>query len=248
MAQGFDTSGSAHHGDRVREPGGNLIPNSRLGARLRELERGVIRWLGGRSERDVEHDFIRRQVGSRSLRILEIGGVGSMLSLDLARAGHAVTTCDIYPYPARHPNLQSIQGDFLKWQFGSAAFDAVILLSTLEHIGFGYYHDSVLGDGDRAAVRKVRELLRESGRLVLTTPFSGRGRIVDGFERWYDMARLTDLLAGFKLVACEFWVPKVWLFGRCLKWVYAAADEAAQSEALYHYHAIVCLVAEKTGA
>ena len=245
MAEGFNTSSSANRGHSLHQPGGNLTPNNRFGTRLRELERAVIKWLGGRSERDVEHDFVRRQVDGRSLRILEIGGVGSTLSLHFARAGHAVTICDIYPYPEKHRNLESLKGDFLKWDFGSAAFDTVILLSTIEHIGFGYYHDSVLRDGDKAAMRKVREVLRENGRVILTTPYSAQERIVDGFERWYDKTRLADLLAGFKVVVSEFWVPKVWLLGRCLKWVPASADEAARSEVLYHYHAVVCLVAEK---
>jgi hypothetical protein len=102
-----------------------------------------------------------------------------------------------------------------------------------------------LPDGDKAAIRKVRELLRENGRVILTTPFSARRRIVHGFERWYDLPGLSDLLVGFKVVASEFWVPKVWLLGRCLKWVRAPADEAARSEVLYHYHALACIVAEK---
>jgi len=233
-------------GDPVlHQAGKSYVPNNRFGVRLRQLERVVVRRLGGRSERDVETDFVKRHIPGRGLKLLDIGGVGSSLAWDLAHEGNAVTVCDVLPYPGKHQNLSLAQGDFLKWDFGRAVFNAVILLSTIEHVGFGHYGDPVVEDGDRVAMRKVRQLLKPRGQVILTTPFTGQTRVIEGFERWYDMSRLVDLLGGFRLLVSEFWVPKFWFLGRCVKWARAGAEEAANTEALYHYHATACVVAEK---
>jgi SAM-dependent methyltransferase len=213
--------------------------------RLRQLERAVVRRLGGRSERDVETDFVKQHIPGFGLKVIDIGGVGSSLARDLAREGHAVTVCDVLPYPGKHQNLALAQGDFLKWDCGSAAFDVVVLLSTIEHVGFGHYGDPVVRDGDKLAMRKVRQVLKPRGRVILTTPFTGQTRVIEEFERWYDRQRLADLLDGFRLLVSEFWVPKLWFLGRCLRWAPASAEEAANTEALYHYHATACVVAEK---
>jgi len=55
-------------------------------------------------------------VGKR-LTILDVGGVESLLPLDLARKGHHVTVCDVRPYPEHHPGLKTITGDFLTYPF-----------------------------------------------------------------------------------------------------------------------------------
>lgn len=78
---------------------------SRLTVRFREFERRLLRFLGGRSERDVEYDFAYRHVAGSGLRIIDIGGCDSLLPLTLAKAGHIVTVYDFRPYPERHPNL-----------------------------------------------------------------------------------------------------------------------------------------------
>ena len=221
-------------------------PDTRLGVRLREILRRCLRLVGGRSERDLEYDFVLRHVGKGTLQILDVGGVGSLLPLYLARKGHKVTVYDVRRYPETHPNLTVIVGDFLANSLPDTAFDLVIMVSTIEHIGFGCYGDPVINDGDRMAIQQVYRVLKGQGRLILTTPFTIQHRIYNGFERWYDMDRLTWLLESFRILVAEFWVPVLWSGGRCLRWTQATLEQAQQAESVYGYHATLCLVAEKS--
>jgi len=58
-------------------------------------------------------------------------------------------------YPETHPNLTVVEGDFLVNSLPDAAFDLVVMVSTVEHIGFGYYGDPVIEYGDRIAIQQV---------------------------------------------------------------------------------------------
>ncbi len=51
-----------------------LDPDSRLGVRVREISRRCLRFVGGKSERDLEYDFVLRHVSGHSLQILDVGG------------------------------------------------------------------------------------------------------------------------------------------------------------------------------
>jgi len=120
--------------------------DSPLKVRSREVARRLLRLFGGRSNRDVEYDFAYRNIVGNRLRILDIGGCDSLLPLALAKAGHSVTVYDFRPYPERHPNLTVIQGDFLKNQLPAAAFDTVVMVSTIEHVGLrGIWSTRVFG-------------------------------------------------------------------------------------------------------
>ena len=56
-------------GDPVlHQAGKSYVPNNLFGVRLRQLERVVVRWLGGRSERDVETDFVKHHIPGRDLK------------------------------------------------------------------------------------------------------------------------------------------------------------------------------------
>ena len=159
-----------------------IKPDSRFKVRFREFQRRLVIFLGGRSERDVEYDFAYRNVVGKSLRILDIGGCDSLLPLVLAKAGHLVTVYDFRHYPEKHPNLTVIQGDFLKNNLPDKSFDVVIMVSTIEHIGFGSYGAPVYPDADFVVMKEVRRLLVDSGRAILTFPFNREEKIIPGFE------------------------------------------------------------------
>jgi len=167
------------------------------------------------------------------------------LPLYLARKRNKVTVYDVRRYPETHPNLTVIVGDFLANSLPNATFDLVVMVSTIEHIGFGCYGDPVIDDGDRIAIQQVYRVLKGQGRLILTTPFTAQHRIYNGFERWYDMDRVTQLLGGVRILVAEFWVPVLWFRGRCIRWTQAMLEQAQRAESVYGYHATLCLVAEK---
>ena len=71
------------------------------------------------------------------------------------------------------------------------------MLSAVEHFGLGHYGlDAVDRRLDLAALARVRELVVPGGLLVLTVPFAERAQ-VDDFQRVYDEAGLSELLAGW---------------------------------------------------
>jgi cyclopropane fatty-acyl-phospholipid synthase-like methyltransferase len=80
-----------------------------------------------------------------------------------------------------------------------APFDAVVLLSAIEHFGLGAYTDDgeLDDDADLNAMKRVRDLLVPGGRVVLTTPFGPAA--VDELERTYDEERLRRLFEGFEI-------------------------------------------------
>ena len=57
--------------------------------------------------------------------------------------------------------------------FPDENFDAVIAVSTIEHIGLGAYGDPFQEGADARVVKEIHRVLKPGGRLILTTPFAG---------------------------------------------------------------------------
>lgn len=110
-------------------------------------------------------------------RILEIGHVNSSLALELANLDYQVTAIDIRGYPFKHQNLESIKGDFLLYDFGDRRFQAVISVSTIEHLGdnkrYGGREEGT-SDLDQRALDKIAKLLAEDGKFILTVPYAAK--------------------------------------------------------------------------
>jgi 2-polyprenyl-3-methyl-5-hydroxy-6-metoxy-1,4-benzoquinol methylase len=163
-----------------------------------ELDEGNAR-LAGVNERIVEIPFAMRALGRLEppARILDIGAAESTFSLSAASMGYRVTALDLHPLPYSHPRLESTVGRFEDWDAGAERFDAVFLISTIEHVGLGAYGEPIgNGDADLALMNRVRdELLSEQGFVVLTTPYGAAHQ--DALERTYDDASLARLLDGW---------------------------------------------------
>lgn len=138
-------------------------------------------------------------------RVLDLGCTESVLPLNVACLGYKVTGLDYRPYPYYHPNLVVAQGDILKLPFKSNSFGAVFCISTIEHVGVGFYQDPALPDaGDALAIGEVRRVLKPGGLLVLTVPF-GKAQITPQ-QRIYDHVSLKRLVSGFNVVETRFFV------------------------------------------
>ncbi|MDQ2744838.1 MAG: DUF268 domain-containing protein [Chloroflexota bacterium] len=187
--------------------------------RIREVERKLLQLLGAPSNRGVEYDFARRQVVGQRSHVLDIGGCESILPIELAKRGHQVTVLDYRPYTERHPNIRSIQGDFLINDLPTKSFDYVVFLSTIEHIGFGSYGAPTIADGDFQAMTQARKLIKDTGKIVVTVPFLFEERVMPGFERWYDIARIRRLFDGLHILAEEYYMPHTRVLGRAIQWL-----------------------------
>jgi SAM-dependent methyltransferase len=219
--------------------------HSMIQVRIRELVRRTIRYLGGLSNRDAEYDFAYRQVVGERVSVLDVGGSESLLPLQLAKRGYSVTVYDFREYPEQHPNLSTIQGDFLANKIPDNSFDFVVMISTIEHIGFGSYGAPVYADGDFMAMSQAKRILKPSGRIVLTFPFASKEHIVTEFERWYDITRVQRLIEGMYVLAEEYYVPHTKVLGRVVKWLPASLEQIANTDDVvqrYGYQCNACYV------
>jgi Methyltransferase domain len=161
--------------------------------------------LGAINERIVELPFALGELARlpRSARILDVGSAESTFALSAASLGYTVTAIDLRPLAYEHPNITAVVGRFEDWDPGSARFDAVFLISTIEHFGLGAYGERVGEQGaDRAALQHAGELLSDEGLLVLTTPFGAPS--VDSVQRTYDRTALSRLLDGWRVLDERF--------------------------------------------
>jgi ubiquinone/menaquinone biosynthesis C-methylase UbiE len=85
-------------------------------------------------------------------------------------------------------------------------FDIVTCVSTLEHIGRDNAHYCVAAppdtvDGDLAALREMRRVLKPTGRILITVPF---GRLdIRSWQKQYDIEAWQTLLRRAELRAVE---------------------------------------------
>jgi SAM-dependent methyltransferase len=161
------------------------------------FEGGSLR-LNDVNERIVEIPYVLGAVTDRGpgARVLDVGCCESTVALHLASLGYRVTALDPRPYPFAHPNL-TVRTSGVEAFTSDEPFDAVVLLSTIEHLGVGSYGLTTDARLDLQAMRHIRTLLAEDGRLVLTTPF-GRAA-VNELERTYDVAGIHELLDGYRI-------------------------------------------------
>ena len=104
----------------------------------------------------------------------------------------------------RAVDASSADGKVQRWKgnvmdpelFEANSFDAVVSLSTIEHIGLGHYdHDPVDADGDSKAVAHIWKWLKPGGVFYFDVPYNPERYSVLGTEcRIYDDAMLEERL------------------------------------------------------
>ena len=104
----------------------------------------------------------------------------------------------------------TIKGDVLAFDFPPATFDAVVGISSIEHIGLGHYEaDPAHPDGDRECMARAWQWLKPGGWFYLDVPYNDSGYMVLNTEaRIYDEAALYDRLAA------RYEVERSWFFDR----------------------------------
>lgn len=101
----------------------------------------------------------------------------------------------------RGDDPQRLKADVLTYDFPPAFFDAIVSISTIEHLGLGAYDADPLDvDGDTHAMQRAWTWLKPGGWLYCDVPYRPNGpyRVVSGY-RAYDpaahAARLTPVNA-----------------------------------------------------
>jgi 2-polyprenyl-3-methyl-5-hydroxy-6-metoxy-1,4-benzoquinol methylase len=156
----------------------------------------TLRWV---NERIVEVPYAFRALCDvePDAKVLDVGATESSVCLSLATLGYDVTALDPRPNPLSHKRLRSVVARIEDWDEGGE-FDVVLCLSTIEHIGRQAYEQEVTKRrADLDAMKRMRELTRPGGVLVVTTAV-GRAS-VDDFRRVYDGEGLGELLEGWSV-------------------------------------------------
>ncbi len=184
------------------------------------------------SERVVEYPWVMNNLPPPPLKVLDIGSAGSFLTYELARRGYEVYSLDVLPMPFKHKNLQILQGDITRMPFKNRTFGTTIAVSTLEHVGLGYYGDPIQRDGDVRAINEISGVTIKKGLIILTLPYNPVSSIT--WQRTYDEDMLKKLFLALFVRTKEYFVigaQKKWK--RILNQKYIAPNERG----------IVCIVA-----
>jgi hypothetical protein len=168
-------------------------------------------------ERVVEYPWVLARLTEGSGPILDAGAVLSYrYLLDLPQlATRPVVVCTLTmdsEYVAR-PNVSYLLGDLRHTPLRAAAAQAIVCISTLEHIGLDSTQVYAAApryreqrpDSYRAVIEEFKRLLAPGGRLYLTIPF-GQYRN-HGWLQQFDWAMVQDLISVFggRLEALAFY-------------------------------------------
>lgn len=187
------------------------------------------------NERVVEIPFVLRALGlPPGSRVLDAGSRWSPLPLHLASLGYQTVATDLKPFPVQGGGLDFVRADLLRPPFRLGSFDGVVMVSTLEHVGIGFYDSSIDPNADFDLMRALQLLLKPKGLLILTVPF-GRSA-VGPLQRAYDGERLRHVADGWIWEQAEYFVR------RGNAWMRTNESSASHEDSAIQTHAVALLV------
>ncbi len=154
------------------------------------------------NERVIEIPWALRQIPQQGV-VLDVGSCETQYLDVLASHGRVLHCLDVRDCQNEIPanaimHVESIFGCTLP----ARNFDAVLLLSTVEHMGLAWYGQKSVMNGDYLAIHECRRLLKANGRLVVTVP-AGAGKITPWY-RQYSPSALRRLFIGWN-VTIQYW-------------------------------------------
>jgi SAM-dependent methyltransferase len=220
----------------------------------------------GIDERCVEYPWLFSRLGETAQQV--VFDAGSALNHDYVLDGGLseakLTIMTLAPEQRCYwdRGISYLYGDLRDNPIRSDFYDAVVCISTLEHIGANNSRITARGasrelaSGDALdAISEMKRILRPGGRFFLTVPF-GCYRHYETFEQ-YDSARLNTVIEAFApsavqksfflydadgwrlaaegdCAACEYagWVAEAWLKGETPSPAAVEPDHAAAARAV----------------
>lgn len=162
-------------------------------------------------DRCIEYAFVVSNIGRPPKKILDVGAAGSALTTILGALEFSVDALDLRQFPMdRYQNVNFIIGNIntISLPF---LYDIVISCSTVEHIGlserFALYENM---NGDKIALEKMTDSLKNNGIMILTVPF-GRPVIIKPYHRVYDKKALFNFrnVDRLKLVKEKYYIKRI---------------------------------------
>ena len=148
------------------------------------------------TERVIEIPWCLQQI-PQSGRILDVGSCEATYLRVIQQMDRELHCLDPRDCSSEIPcgavfHHQSLIGNTLPRSF----YDAVLVISVLEHIGLPCYEQEPFPRGDELALAEIRELLKPGAPAILTVP-AGQSKVVTWY-RQYSPADLHRLLAGWR--------------------------------------------------
>jgi SAM-dependent methyltransferase len=196
--------------------------------------------VGVTSERLVEYDFVARNLVSpkKQADILEIGSAGSRLAEAINEFGKG--KWQVFRIDIAESGCDA-RMDARMTGFRNDAFDQVICVSTIEHIGIGSNgDDDDDDDGDVNTVKEVLRILKKGGSAIITVPY---GKIKKPEHRVYNRHALSRLVAvdnGFSVAKKEFYCYDAGKWKRCNQGTADRVIATAGVQAPLHFHSTSC--------
>ena len=160
------------------------------------------------NERTIEYSWIAKNISEiKNCYVLDVGAKEGLPSTDLLLNNkNIVYTIDINTSEVNQPNENLIlkKGDIRATPFENNFFDAVIAVSTLEHVGISGRYGIAESDeeGDFKAMAEIFRILKPGGCVFITVPY-GVGRSLP-LNRLYSSDRITKLFEKFIVTKNDF--------------------------------------------
>jgi len=124
--------------------------------------------------RAAEYDFILpylAPVGNTKVRVIDVGASHSLFIYELYARGYVVAGTDQRPFQERiRQDIAFVKCDIGDFPAQIMQFDIATCISVIEHVGAGEYGDKIDPQGDYKMIKKISEILRQGGMLLLTCP------------------------------------------------------------------------------
>lgn len=169
-------------------------------------------FFGEPSQRAAEYPWVLRQLENfpEGSVVLDVGCSESLLSHALVIRRLRVVGLDIRDYPLRSKQMTFVKANIVDTGLPDSFFDAIVAVSTIEHVGLTVYGQTIVDDGlDFIAIREIRRIIKPTGRIIMTTPFIGAQHskiLLD--ERNYGIESLEKLTKGLDVVKEDYFFPR----------------------------------------
>jgi hypothetical protein len=156
--------------------------------------------------RRMEYNFLYECLCKLDIiTILDFGCCESKLGNVLGQLGYKSYGIDINDYIGVGPTFNFIKDDINSHDFGNIKFDAVVAISTLEHIGLpAYGQKDINEDNDIHSMNKIYYYLSKKGHIILTAPY-GNWDFDPKFSRTYSDERLERLVENYNIIIDEYY-------------------------------------------
>ena len=203
--------------------------------------------FGRYNQRAVEYPWVIKNLGivPRGGLILDVGCAESLLTQELIARGFRVVGIDVRDYPFKNKRMIFLRRNVLDTLLPDNTFDAILVVSTIEHIGLESYGQMVKDtDGDLKAMKELVRILKHEVILILTTPYIGGEPLrVTSFERVYNRQRLGELTKGLKIIKEDYFYPL--RSGKRLRWL-RLSKEKIDKQTFKEESGIGCLILKKS--